>query len=107
MASLRTDEIYNYDEWFNKFITPHPQLSYDSNNIKLLELQKTLMNKYLDNEITKNKAIELYEIYTNLKKNEIKHICSIEHDFKNYINSLNNKKQKNLNDCIENILNSL
>lgn len=72
---MRNFEKYNCDEYFIKFLTINPILLYteeeDKYNIAKLNLQKKLIEKFNNKELSKDKLIDVYNEfidYANKKK---------------------------------------
>ena len=103
----RTYEMYDIDEYFIKFLRIHPYLQYatDNINVKKLNLQTVLLDKYFDKLLTK---IQINEIYQNIidKENQNSiHLHEIELSFKQSLEKIKNNNNINLIDNIDYILN--
>lgn len=73
MGCMRTYEMLNFDEWFDRFSTVHPQLPYFKDKKQLLKLQTILSQKYEEKIYTKNDIDNIYKNYIEHKReNDIK-----------------------------------
>lgn len=96
---MSCDRLYNilsYDEWFERFLTPHPQLIY-TDNIKLLELQSILSKHFYEKQnYTKQQILDIYKHYKQTKlKNE-----TIFLEFKEHIEEKLNKFKDDINNSL-------
>ena len=67
---MRTYERLNFNEWFEQFLTPHPQLQYFETEEHLYNLQKTLSKVYQDKKYTKEEIMSMYNTYLEKKREE-------------------------------------
>ena len=83
MASYRTHEIYEEDEYFMKFKSIHPYIHYSHNkyNLKKKEFQIKLLEKLQNNIITDEQFKEICRliiIKENNKKTYLEELKSIQ-----------------------------
>jgi hypothetical protein len=83
---------YNFDEYFEKFLIPHPQLQYFNDEKQLLEFQKYLSEQYQQELLNKEDVKDIYKKYTIYKrKNELEL-----YEFKEEMNKKIRDFQKNI-----------
>ena len=103
----RTYERLDFDEWFKRFITVHPQLQYFKDEKDLYNLQIILEQKYKDNEHTKEEIINIYDNYIEQKRQENIKIWDIkkyyEKKVNRYIQLEKEKTRKFIKDLIKEI----
>ena len=100
----RTWEIVDVDEYFIKYIRISPILTYseDDYNIKKLDLQSGLLNKFMNKEISKEELQNTYQTVIDMQNkielslSELKY--ELEKIYKDAENKLNIEKEKQLNE---------
>jgi hypothetical protein len=59
---------YDFNEYFEKFLIPHPQLQYFTDEKKLLEFQEYLSEQYIRELLSKEEVKDIYKKYTIFKR---------------------------------------
>lgn len=100
----RTYEYYDFNDWFLKFKTVHPQLIYMKDMKKVLELQELLKIKYKNKVYTTEEVENIYQNYIQ-KQIEYKIKYGEEEYKKNkYLKELKKKQEEEVNNYIEDLI---
>lgn len=91
----------DFNEWFIKFVTPHPQLQYCDNKRSLLHLQTILSEKYQQKIYQKDFIIKIYNNYLEKEKKELIKYYNFEQDMKKKIKDYKNITNKIIDKYIE------
>jgi len=100
----KTWEMYDNDEYFKKFLRPHPQLQYHNDDNDLYNLQNILTDKYNKKVYTKDEVISIYNNYVEKKNEELTLIYSEEHRLKEYLKYFKQNKKQITNNFIQDLI---
>jgi hypothetical protein len=107
MSCESTYNILDFNEWFVRFCTPHPQLQYFKDEQDLLNLQIILSKNYIEKLYTKEEVINIYHNYIMKKKEEHNRVWEIKSFYENKIKLLVNIEKEKTNKFIKNLINEI
>lgn len=102
--NCRTDEIYDQDEYFCKFLEIHPILYRYNEDKYILKLQEKLCKEYKENKYSKT---EIQNIYNTYKQKEIElnqKYYDTEKLMKLQLKIIKENIDKNVNNFIEDLI---
>ena len=101
---MRTYEIYDFNEYFIKFIGVHPQLQYFKDEKKLEELQKLLSDKYQEKIYTREEVINIYNNYIEKKREYDILYYTKEQEVKEFLKRYKKNQKEQVNNFIDKLI---
>lgn len=104
MMECKSWELLDVDEYFIKYIRISPILTYseDDYNIKKLNLQSNLLNRFMNKEISKEDIQKLYSSVINMQSKISINLSELSYELKKIYketeDKLNIEKEKRLDE---------
>lgn len=107
MSCERTYECLDFNEWFERFLTVHPQLQYFQDEQKLLELQEILSQKYKEKIYTREETINIYNNYVEKKREQDILYYDKEFEVKQFLKRYKKNTKQNIDNFIDKLIKEL